>query len=39
MAGNTDAPDEGEEDRLSGLKAITFAYRDFNREEFEAMKL
>ena len=31
--------DDGEEEPLSGLKAITIAYRDFTREEFESMKL
>lgn len=40
MAQNAEAQvEEGEEEPLSGLKAITIAYRDFTREEFEGMKL
>ena len=39
MAGNAEAhAEEGEEEPLSGLKAITIAYRDFTKDEFVAMK-
>ena len=40
MAANAEIEQqEGEEEPLCGLKAITIAYRDFTREEFEAMKI
>ena len=40
MAANAEAQvEDGEEEPLSGLKAISIAYRDFSREEFEAMKI
>ena len=40
MAGNpAQHPDEEGEKMLTGLKAITIAYRDFNKEEFLSMML
>ena len=39
MAGNVNNLDADDGELLTGLKAITFAYRDFNRDEFEQMKI